>query len=155
VCWFIEWIHWSYEWGQGSSHGEGDRREGEEKERGCIERWGRETKMHGLYRVEHLGEGQPCPWAGKFRVGDRVCQVGTEGCWENLEALFTLVCKTRTSTSCSGSETRHSYMRYLWGLFCFLNDSFAFVCGFDIQGSFILESSVLLELSSLPLCCLS
>ena len=42
--------------------------------------------MHGLYRVEHLGEGQPCPWAGKFRVGDRVCQVGTEGCWENLEA---------------------------------------------------------------------
>jgi hypothetical protein len=36
----------------------------------------RERKMFGLYREEPLGEGQPSPWTGKFRVGDRVCQVG-------------------------------------------------------------------------------
>uniref|UniRef100_A0A0V1KHR0 Uncharacterized protein n=1 Tax=Trichinella nativa TaxID=6335 RepID=A0A0V1KHR0_9BILA len=30
--------------------------------------------MSGLYREEPLGEGQPSPWAGKFRVGGRVCQ---------------------------------------------------------------------------------
>ena len=42
--------------------------------------------MPGLYREEPLEEEQPRPWAGKFRVGGRVCQVGTEGCWENLEA---------------------------------------------------------------------
>ena len=43
------------------------------------------------------GEGQPSPWVGKFRVGDRVCQVGTEGCWENLEARSALICKICTS----------------------------------------------------------
>jgi hypothetical protein len=35
--------------------------------------------------------GEPSPWAGKFRVGGRVCQVETEGCWENLEARSVLV----------------------------------------------------------------
>ena len=29
---------------------------------------GRVTKMSGLYREESLGEGQPSPWAGEFRV---------------------------------------------------------------------------------------
>ena len=29
--------------------------------------------------------------SGKFRVGGRVCQVGTEGCWENLEARSVLI----------------------------------------------------------------
>ena len=60
------------------------------------------TKMSGLYREEPLGEGQPSPWAGKFRVGGRVCQVGTEGCWENLEARSALVCKICTAVPCSG-----------------------------------------------------
>jgi hypothetical protein len=30
-----------------------------------------ETKMSGLYREEQLGEGQPRPLAGMFRVGVR------------------------------------------------------------------------------------
>ena len=47
--------------------------------------------MSGLYREEPLREGQPSPWAGKFKVGDRVCQIENEGCWENLEARFALV----------------------------------------------------------------
>ena len=42
--------------------------------------------MSGLYREEPLEEGQFSPWAGKFRVWDRVCKVGTGGCWESLEA---------------------------------------------------------------------
>jgi hypothetical protein len=46
----------------------------------------RENKMFGLYREEPLGEGQPNPWASKFKEGGRACQVGTVGCWENLEA---------------------------------------------------------------------
>jgi hypothetical protein len=33
------------------------------------------------------------PWDGKFRVEDRVYQVGTGGCWENLEARSALLCK--------------------------------------------------------------
>ena len=47
----------------------------------------------GLSWEEPLGEGQPSPRAGKFRVEDRMCQVETEGCWENLEAGSALVRK--------------------------------------------------------------
>jgi hypothetical protein len=50
-------------------------------------------KTFGLYMEESLGEGQPSPWARKFRVGGRRCQVGTEECWDNLEARSALVCK--------------------------------------------------------------
>jgi hypothetical protein len=32
-------------------------------------------------------------WAGNFRVGDLGFQVGTEGCWENLEAMSAVVSK--------------------------------------------------------------
>jgi hypothetical protein len=46
-----------------------------------------ETEMFGLYREEPLGEGQPSPWAGKFRVRGRVHKVGTEGCRESLSRL--------------------------------------------------------------------
>jgi hypothetical protein len=53
--------------------------------------------MSGLYREEPLGVGQPSPWTEKFSIGGRVCQVGTEGCWENLRAKFVLVCKLCTS----------------------------------------------------------
>jgi hypothetical protein len=42
---------------------------------------------------ELLGEGQPSSWPGKFRIGSRLCQVGTEGCWENLKARSALLCK--------------------------------------------------------------
>ena len=62
--------------------------------------------MFGLYREEPLGEGQPSPWAGKFRVGGRVCQVGTEGCWENLEARSALVCKICTSDPYPGVRSQ-------------------------------------------------
>jgi hypothetical protein len=43
---------------------------------------GREERAYCLdyIREEPLGEVQPSPWAGKFKVGGRVCQVGTEGC---------------------------------------------------------------------------
>ena len=60
--------------------------EAEEKERMLLQREGekREIKISALCREESLGEGQPSPWAGKFKVGGRVCQSGTEGCWENL-----------------------------------------------------------------------
>jgi hypothetical protein len=61
-----------------------------------------QTKISGLYREEPLGEGQPSPWAGKFRVEDRVCQEGTEGCWVNLEARSALICKICISVPCSG-----------------------------------------------------
>ena len=65
------------EGGRGSRHGEGERR-GEEKERKCVRmregkgggrrRRREETKMSGLCSKEPLGEGQPSPWAGKFRA---------------------------------------------------------------------------------------
>jgi hypothetical protein len=31
------------------------------------------TKMSGLYREEPLGEGQPSPYAGEFRIEGWVC----------------------------------------------------------------------------------
>jgi len=39
------------------------------------------------------GGKQPSLWAGKFRGRGGACQVGTEGCWENLEAGSALICK--------------------------------------------------------------
>jgi hypothetical protein len=62
--------------------------------------------MSGLYREEHLEEGQPSPWARKFKVGVKVCQVGTEGCWENLEARTSLVSKICTSVPCPGVQNQ-------------------------------------------------
>jgi hypothetical protein len=63
--------------------------------------------MSGLYGKNHLGERKPSPWAGKFRVEDWVCQVGTEGCQENPEARSTLVCYVWTSAVCPRSESQH------------------------------------------------
>lgn len=45
--------------------------------------------MPGFFWEEPLREGQPRPWAGKFRVGGKIYQIGTEGCWENLEVRST------------------------------------------------------------------
>jgi hypothetical protein len=60
------------EGGQGIHHGEGERGEerGEEKEKACMKREGKERrrkeeeeeeKMSRLYSKEPLGEGQPAP----------------------------------------------------------------------------------------------
>lgn len=64
--------------------------------------------MSGVYREDPLGDGQPRPWVGKFKVGVRVCQIETERCLENLEASYALVCKICISIPCLGSETKHS-----------------------------------------------
>lgn len=68
---------------QGSHHEEGV---GRKKERRGYAHKKRKKKPKCLYYIGEKapGEGQLSPWAGKFRAG--VCQVGTEGCWENLEA---------------------------------------------------------------------
>ena len=55
--------------GRESACAERMKREGRRRE-------SRELKMSGLYREEPLGEGQLRPWAGKFGVGIKVCQVG-------------------------------------------------------------------------------
>lgn len=93
--------------GAGSEREEG----GEEKEeQGTGGGEGRERERERvvlLYTEEPLGEGQPSPWARKFRVGGRVRQVGTEGCWENLEARSTFISKRFTSTPCFRYETKH------------------------------------------------
>lgn len=47
---------------------EKERREGEERRPKCPDYIGRS-----------LWEGQSRPWAEKFMVGDRICQVGTKG----------------------------------------------------------------------------
>ena len=58
------------------------------------------SKMSGLYREEPLAERQTSPWAGNFRVWDRMCQIGTEGWWENLEPWSALMCEICTSVPC-------------------------------------------------------
>lgn len=63
--------------------------------------------MTGLYRKELPGERQPSLLAGKFRVGSRVCQSGTEGYWENLKARSALIYKMHPSQSLVlGSKTK-------------------------------------------------
>jgi hypothetical protein len=86
----------------------GLRTEKEEREKKRERPW--DTKMSGLYREEAVGEGQPSLWAGEFRVGGRVWQVGTEGFWEILEARSALLCKICTSAPCPGAETKQ-FMR--------------------------------------------
>lgn len=39
-------------------------------------------------------------WAGKLKVGGRVFQVGTKGCWKNQEARSALTCKICTLVPC-------------------------------------------------------
>jgi hypothetical protein len=52
--------------------------------------------MSGLYEEEHQWKGQPSPSAGNFRVGGSVYLVGTEGCWEIMEARSALIYKIHT-----------------------------------------------------------
>jgi hypothetical protein len=79
---------------------------GRERKSVHTERRRRDAQMSGLYREGPLGKGQPSPWAGKFRVGSRLCHVGTEGCWENLEARSALLCKICTSAPGPGSKSK-------------------------------------------------
>ena len=62
---------------------EGEKRKGEKRgERPkCLDYIGRSLWWKGSY------------WATNFRVEGRVCQVGTEGCWEILDARSILECK--------------------------------------------------------------
>ena len=97
------------EGGQESHHGKGEGRERERKSV-CIER--ERGRMKGkrptcLDSEEPQKEGQPSSWAGKFRVVGKICQIGTEGCWENLEARSILVSKIHASVPYPGSETKH------------------------------------------------
>ena len=41
---------------------------------------------------------QLTPREGKLKIGDRLCQGGTEECWENLKASTTSVCKIRNKS---------------------------------------------------------
>ena len=69
--------------------------------------------MFGLYREEPLGEGQPSPWARKFRVWGKVCQIGTEGYRENLEAGSALICKICTSVPSPRSGETKEWVAYM------------------------------------------
>jgi hypothetical protein len=73
------------------------KREKEEEEK-------RVPKMSGLYRKEP--PWGTSPWAGKFRGGGRLCWVGTERCWENLQARSALVCKICTLVPCPGVQSQ-------------------------------------------------
>jgi hypothetical protein len=54
---------------------------GREKRCTCRERKGGERPNCLYYIGKSLWrKGSPPPWAGKFRVGDQVCQEGTDGC---------------------------------------------------------------------------
>jgi len=93
---------------EGKKEGERKRKR-EEKKGGRGGGRGREGERRGRPKChEPLAEGQLGLWAGKFKVGDRVCQVGTEGCWENLVARSALVCKICTSVRCPeiGNQTK-------------------------------------------------
>jgi hypothetical protein len=67
--------------------GGGRRRVGEGRE------GGRETKCLYYIGKRLWGKGSSAPGLENSGFGDRVCQVGTEGCWEKLEARSTLICK--------------------------------------------------------------
>ena len=83
----------------------------EEKERkDCMQREKRrEKKREGakclVYRGRSLsGEAQLL--GAKFRVGGRVCQGGTEGCWETRSALLYKYLP-ESSAPCPGCKTKH------------------------------------------------
>ena len=48
-------------------------------------------------REEPVGKGQPSPLGWKVQGWSMVCQIGTEECWENLEARSALICKMFTT----------------------------------------------------------
>jgi len=70
-------------------------RQREKRERKC-----REREREGKDRpkcLDYIGEsfwgrGSPVPRLGSSGQRAGVCQVGSEGCWENLEVRSTLIC---------------------------------------------------------------
>jgi hypothetical protein len=52
---------------------------------------GERHKVLGYIGKDLWERPKPSPWAGKFRIEARICQVGTKGCWENMEARLALV----------------------------------------------------------------
>jgi hypothetical protein len=58
--------------------GERKRRRRKERDQKCLDYIGRSLWGGGGRTAQ--------AWTGKWRVGGRICQVGSEGCWENLEA---------------------------------------------------------------------
>lgn len=96
--------------------------------------------MFGLYIEEPLWEGQSSSWAGKFRIEGGVCQVGTEGPWENLGARSTLVCKNM-HLSCLfwESETQQSLLFHCFSQLTFLLVVREVVCTPVILGKLNIE----------------
>jgi hypothetical protein len=87
-----------------------------------------------VWRILELGRslwGKGSPAHDLERSGwGRVCQVGTEGCWENLEARSALICKICTSVLVLGliPNSCFVFVCLLFGLlFCFV--LFCFVLG--------------------------
>lgn len=72
------------------------RRETEGREKRKREGKGRRGREKTNQTKKSLGYIVKSLWAGKFRVGGRVCQLGIEGCFENLQARSALVCKICT-----------------------------------------------------------
>jgi hypothetical protein len=56
-------------------------------------------QMSGLYREEPLGEG-------KCKVGGRVCQLGTEGCWRTWRPGLLWCVKYAPQSFAPGSKTK-------------------------------------------------
>jgi hypothetical protein len=53
--------------------------------------------------LDYTGKGSPASRLEKFRVGDDMPSIpcnGTEGCWENLEVKYDLICEGGTSLIC-------------------------------------------------------
>lgn len=85
-------------------------REKRKREKECVER--KRERMKGkrpkcLDTEEPWEEGQSSSCAGKFRVVGRICQVGTEGYQENLEARSALISKIHSSVPCPRSDIKH------------------------------------------------
>jgi len=97
---------------RGEEGGKGERK----REGACTQREEkrRENKMSGFYREEPLWEEQSSPWVGKFKVVGKVCQVGTEGCWKNLEARAALVCKICSLGPLPWSPETKQLLDWVW-----------------------------------------
>jgi len=84
----------------GPKDGTQKRHHGGEREKGRTQRQkeggGRRPRWEEQKYLAYIGRSL---WAGKFMVGGRVCQEGTEGCWENLEARTALIYKIHTPVS--------------------------------------------------------
>lgn len=72
-------------------------RKGMERKRKRVRVQSRERGERVRKRPKYLDYMEKSLWAEIFNVGGRVYQVGTKGCWENMEVRPALICKIRTS----------------------------------------------------------